>query len=246
MRTFLKYKEDEDFYYFKPSDKLDLSVLKTIDYCSWFSEKSEIKVQIESSEIAEEPSKKQIETLHFILKNQEEILLSIFNFNQRFIYPIYNESIDIEEGEIVNTPSQLSRVYGIKQIEIPKLDNLDSSYFLIRFDFKYDDEHGLYFLFKNSSVIDFFSEGDKRYNAINLYQDGLTNDNGAPLEINVYKIPFQSVLKSRYQFHEKIKFPLQKGAYRVSIQCNGDQYCINIYTPIDLEEYSLKQISTIQ
>jgi hypothetical protein len=166
MITFIKQIEEDEEWYFKPAPTLDFSILKTIDYCSFFNQKTTISVQVQSSETAEEPSQKQIETLHFILNHQEEILHSIFNFNQQSIYPIYNQSIDIDEDEIVNSPEQLARVYGVKRLEIPNLNNLESFYFLIRFDFRYDDEHGLYFVFKDTSVIDFFGEGDKNHDAI--------------------------------------------------------------------------------
>jgi hypothetical protein len=241
MKAFIKYEEEEEYWYFKPSSRLDFSILKSLDYCSFFNKKTEISVQLESSEELKEPSKKQIETLDFILENQEEILISIFNFNQRFIYPIYNESIDIEENEIVNSASELSRVYGIKHLEIPNIKTSGAFYFLIRFDFRYDDEHGLYLLFKDNSVIDFFGEGDKNYDVISVYENGLKKNNETALEIKLYKIHFKSILKHHCQFKEKIEFPLKKGAYRVSIQSNGKQYVINFHSSIDLENFSLEQ-----
>lgn len=166
MIKFIKQTEDEDEWYFKPLSKVDFTLLKTMDYCSFFNKTTTTSVRIDSSETAEEPSTKQIETLHFILNHQEEILNSIFKFNQETIYPLYNTSIDIEEDEIANTPAQLARVYGVQRFEIPNYKNLKSFYFLIRFDFRYDDEHGLYLLFKDTTVLDFFGEGDKNHDAI--------------------------------------------------------------------------------
>lgn len=243
MGEFIKHKgEDEGYQYFSPSPTFHFPILKTINYCSSFNQKFEIEIRIETSEQAKEPSQTQIKTLHFILNNQAEILRSVFNFHERCIYPIYNKSIDIEEDELINNQSQISRVYGIKHIEIPNLEALDSSYFLIYFDFKHDDEHGLYFLFKDTSVIDFFGMGDKNYNTIDVYQNSFQTDNKVPLEISLYKVPFQLILKQTCHFEEEIKFPLEKGAYRISIRCNGEQYAVNFYTSTDLERYSLKQL----
>lgn len=246
MKTFIKAVENDDDWYFKSLSTLDFSRLKTMDYCSFPNKRAAINLRINASEEAKEPSKTQIKTLDFILENQEKILRSIFNFNQQFIYPIYNESIDIEEEEIVHEQAQLSRVYGIRGVEIPNFKALNAFYFLIRFDFRYDDEHGFYLLFKDSSVIDFFGEGDKNYDAIDLYQNGLINKNGAALEIRLYKIPFQLVLKRTCHFKEHIKFSLEKGAYRISIKSNENQYRTNFHTSMDLEKFSLEQILSIK
>ena len=88
----------------------------------------------------------------------------------------------------------------------------------------------------------FFGEGDKNYDAISVYENGLENNNETALEIKLSKIPFQFILKRHCQFKEKIEFPLEKGAYRVSIQSNEKQYVINFHTSIDLDFFSLEQI----
>lgn len=221
--------------------EIDFSELKKLDYALSSKEQATIKTRIESLEEAKMPSQKQIETVHFILENQLEIIKAIFVCNQRYIYPIYEASIDIEEDETVHDLSQLSRVYGINAIEIPKVSKSDSFYYLIQFNFRYDDEHGLYFLFENTTVIDFFGEGDKRNDAIFIYQNGLKNKNEEPLAINIYKVPSLSVLKRTCYFDEEIEFPLEKGAYRIAVKCNEQQYSINFYTGSDLEKFSLKQ-----
>jgi len=246
MGEFVKFEEDEDYWFFKPKYDLEFSKLKAINYCSWFNKKSEIRTLIEAYEEIDQPSEAQIETLAYIVKHQQEILEAIYRFNERFIFPIFKQAIDIEEDEVVNDLSQLSRVYGIKYIEIPILKEANSYYFLIRFDFRYDDEHGLYFLFENSSVIDFFGEGDKNEDAIEIYQNGLKNDNDKPLDISLYSGPSPPIHRCSHYFNETIDYPLKKGAYRARIVCNGTSYCINFYVPDDLQNFSLQQALTMK
>lgn len=245
MSDFIKYEEWEDYWCFRPKVELDFSSLKILDYCSYGERKEEIRTVIESHEEAVCPSNKQIEALNFIAQNQSNILNSIFNFYQRFIYPIYEASIDIEADEIANERSELARVFGIKRIEIPNLRASNSSfYYLIKFNFRYDEEHRLYLLFENTAVIDFFGEGDKNYDAITIYQDGLRNEEA--LLINLYEVPFQSILTTNCYFNESLHFPLKKGAYRVMVKNKENQYSINFYTPVDIEKFSLKQILTLK
>lgn len=241
MDQFIKYEEWEGHWCFKPAKAIDLLLLKQLDFDAWSQKKKEINISIDSSATALEPSIGQQESLPFMLENQAEILQTIFNFHQRFIYPIYKEAIDIEEEEIVNDLSQLSRVYGIERIEIPQQKKSNAVYFLIKFDFCYDDEHGLYFVFEDTSIIAFFGEGDKDLDAISLYQDGLSNKDGTALTFNLYGATGTKIFNGECYFDEVIAHPIKKGAYRMLVNCNERGYCINFYTPHDLEKFSLKE-----
>lgn len=247
MDDFIKYEVWEDYWCFKPVATVDFSVLKVLDYCSFDNDKLRIETLMEASRNLEKPFQAQIEGLDFVLKNQAEILSSIFNFYQRFIYPIYEASIDIEEDEIANDPSELPKVFGLKSITIPHFQESGTAlYYLMKFDFRYDDEHDFYLLFENTSIIDFFGEGDRNYDAISIYQNGLANENGAPLQINLYQVPFESILKTNAYFSEMLKHPLKKGAYRVAVKCNESSFRINFYTSDNLEKFSLEQILTMK
>jgi hypothetical protein len=247
MNKFIKYQVWEDFWCFKPSTQIDVSLLEKLNYFSWFKDKKdEIKIRLESLENAQEPTIAQIRTLKFVVENQSVILKSIYDYYENVILPVYKDAIDIDENDIAHNQSQLSIVFGITGIEIPVLEESDSVYYLIQFDFKYDAEHGLYILFEGSTPIDFFAEGEKSYDAISIYQEGLKNINGKPLKVNLYQLNGTTVFQEHYYFDEPIEFRLAKGTYRTFITCNQAQLCRNFYVPNDLQKFSLKQLLTMK
>jgi hypothetical protein len=245
MIEYIKYEVWENYWCFKPSNELDLSILKRLDYYSYFRE-SEIllEIQIESPDSATEPEIEQIETLKFIIDNQIEISNSIFDYYQKVILPVYKVATDIEEDEIANKPSELNKVFGIKGIEIPTLNNALLKYYLIKFDFKYDNEHGLYILFRDTTPIDFFGEGDKDYSALDFYIEKLENRDNELLIFNLYQLNGETILRESYHYDEQIRFPLKKGTYRAFITFNKSQRCSNFYVPNDLESFTIRQIMT--
>jgi len=162
MIDFVKHVEWEYYWYFQPSKKIQLSSFEKLNSSSWAKNyKREIKTKIEvlenipiDSEI--EPSKEQIETLNYIIGNQDKIISSIYDYHNDFLYPMFSKWTDIEEEDIINSLSELGRVYGIEYVRIPTTEKR-SGYFLIHFDFRYDDEHGLYILFKDGHPIDSYA-----------------------------------------------------------------------------------------
>lgn len=246
MKNFYKYEIWEDNWCFKPTSKLDFSVLSSLDYCSWFKDNRDIiEVIIQAEKDVLKPSNHQIQTLNFILDNQYEIINAIFDCYNKMILPIFQDATDIEENEIANDVSELSLIFGITNIEIPKLEGVNSYYFSIQFDFKYDDEHGLHLLFKNNKIIDF---GEISYETVELYEKGLFNENGDPLDFRLYEISGNRdlILQGKYYFDENIKFQLKEKVCRAFFNCNRREIVRNIYVQHDLEEFSLKQILTME
>lgn len=252
MSEFIKYEESIDYWRFKPSEELDYSIFEKLDYSSWFKkEKEKISTRLNCHDNSTEPSKQQISTLNFVLEKQEEILSSLFDYYQKVIFPVCENSIDIEKNEIAYSVSELNKVFGIIGVEIPQLKEEKDVYYLLQFDFRYDDEHGLYILFKNTSAIDFFAIGEENYDAIQIQKVGLENENGEPLKFNLYHlngqlVNGQLVFKGNSFYDEQIESQLEKGTYRIFITCNQRRYCINFHVSNRLEKFSLKQILTIE
>lgn len=246
MREFRKYEVWEDYWCFEPIVKPSLESFLALNYYCWKPRKNDaINIRIERNENdIDSPSTKQIETFEFVAKNQGRILEGIWNYYDNLILPCYRAAIDIEENEIPRELSELSKIFGIKAIEIAPIEGCESVYFLIEFDFKYDCEHGLYLLFKDSTPIDLFGEGDKDYDSIDLYEKGLYNTDNSPLEVNICDLHGQTVLKGDYDFDETIKFNLSKGAYRIYYTINNTSRIRNFIIDKDMENFTLKYALT--
>lgn len=243
MKDFIKYEVWEDYWCFKPVHQLDLSKFQKLNYTSW-TEHGKIQIRIESNATQISPNPNQIKTLNYIDNNEDKIIKSIFDYYQKVILPVFKEATDIEENEIANNQSELSRVFGIRGIEIPQFNNSDSNYYLIEFDFRYDSEHGLYILFDNLHPIDFFGEGDKNYDAISFFQYGLKNDSGEPIKVNLYDLNGETVFQEYQHYDKLINFDLKKGTYRAFVTWNEMKICRNFYVPNDVKEFTLREIFT--
>lgn len=244
MEKFRKYEVWEDYWCFEPVNEPELELLKTLDYYCWKPrENNKINIRIEScNSNTVSPSPKQIEVYEFVIKNQDKILDGICNYYFNLVLPIYQSATDIEDYEIANKKSDLAIVFGVKAIEIPPLDDVDSFYFLIEFAFRYDCEHGLYLLFKNDIPIDLFDEGNKDYDAIDIYQKGLSNENGSPLNIFISRLNGESMLEGEYHFDEEIQFDLPKGAYRIFYTVNNSKKVRNFIVKESRESFTLKYV----
>jgi hypothetical protein len=66
---------------------------------------------------------------------------------------------------------------------------------------------------------------------LSKFYDGLKNDNGEPLKVNLYKLNGKTVFKENCQYDEIIKFELAKGTYRTFITNNQTELCINFHVP---------------
>ena len=244
MDKYRKYEVWEDYWCFEPVDQPELNLLATLDYCCWKPrENNKVNIRIELYDgNVELPSKKQIDTYEFVIKNQERILAGIWDYYINLVLPVYKAATDIEEDEIANNKSELSKVFGIKSIEVPPIEEYDSMYFLIEFSFRYDCEHGLYLLFKDHIPIDLFSQGDKDYDAISIYQKGLYNINKSPLEISITRLNGDSLLRGKYHFNEEIDYDLPKGAYRIFYTVNSSNRIRNFIVKEDKRYFTLEYV----
>lgn len=244
VATYRKYEAWEGHWCFEPVDQSELNLLTTLDYFCWKPrEGNKVSIRIELSDgTVEVPSKKQIDTYEFVIKNQERILVGVWDYYINLVLPVYKAAIDIDENLIANSKSELSKVFGIKSIEIPPVEEYHSMYFMIEFDFRYDCEHGLCLLFKDDIPIDLFSEGEKDYDAITIYQHGLYNKDDSPLEIHVTRLNGDSLLKGKYYFNEEIKFDLPRGAYRIFYTVNKSKRVRNFIVKEDKRYFTLEYV----
>jgi len=216
LSDFIKYEEWEDYWCFKPTQELSLETFEDLNTNSWKPPKKGIKIILESNTKSKEPTDKQIQSLGFVKSNQTQIIKSIYNFHQKFIFPLYNSSIDIEDDQIISNHEQTKLVYSIKSIQIPLLVTEKAKYFIINFHFNYDDEHDISFLFKNLNVIDFVGLGDDFIDYQELHENRLNGDN-LELMISIYDKPNSSpVFRGKHSINEKIDFEFKKKAYTIS------------------------------
>ncbi len=251
MAKFVKHVEWEYYWYFKPAEKVEFPSFEKLNSSSWAKGyKREIKTKIEVLENVPldsetEPSIEQIKIFNYIFENQDEIISSIYDYHNDFLYPMFSKWMDIEEDEIVNSLSELGRVYGIEYVRIPKVEE-GSGYFLIHFDFRYDDEHGLYILFKDGHPIDSYALGDENFDAIYIYENELKNENGEPLVFSLRDVDESSILEGSSFADKKIDYFLEKGTYRIYVTCNGRKYSMYFCAKNDLEGFTLDQITKMQ
>lgn len=212
MIEFAKYQEWKNYWCFKPLNEVNFQTLEKLNFRCHPIENDKIKIRIETSEDEIKPTKKQIESFISIVKNQDQIISSCFEHYRNVILPVYQVATDIEDDEIAKDKSELNKVMGITAIEVPKLDDLLNIYYLIQFHFSYDCEHGLYILFKNLTAIDSFGIGDKSYEAIHIYEKGLKNDDGTPINFSILHLNNEQILQGDYYYNQTIKLSLKKGA----------------------------------
>ncbi|WP_422091718.1 DUF6985 domain-containing protein [Tenacibaculum ovolyticum] len=243
MKEFKKYEVWEDYWCYKPIDNTNLEILKTLNYYCWNPrENDEIKIRIESFNNTELPRENQIKALEFIIGNESKIINGIWNYYKNLILPVYKSAIDIELEDIANNKSELSKIFGIKAIEIAPLQSYKSIYYLIEFDFKYDCEHGLCLLFKNDTPIDLFSAGDKDYDSIGIYENGLENKDKSPLKIHLSETNGNPLIDGEYFYNQQIEFNLAKGAYRIFYSIDDSRRVRNFIVNKNLKRFTLKHI----
>ncbi|WP_020571782.1 hypothetical protein [Neolewinella persica] len=245
---FIKYEEWEDYWFFKPVNQLKLEILEELNVSSWKPPKNGIKIRIETNLETNEPTGKQLEALEFVKQNQARIIESIYNFHQNIVFPLYNVSIDIEEDQIITKKEQTNLVYSIKSIQIPRFSTEQEIYFILNFNFNYDDEHDMSFLFKNLTVIDFAGLGDDFIDYKELYENRLEGSNES-LTISVYDKPNSApVFRAKYSIHEKIDFKFEEDVYTIGIYREKWPQSFKLFFyPKNLEiKYSLNDIIKLQ
>ena len=217
---FVKYEEWEDYWYFKPLELIKLEKFETLNADSWNPSQNTIKFIIESQKETSEPTDRQLTTVQYVKDNQDQILNSIFEFHQAFIFPLFKAHIDIEEHQILSDISQTNIIYSIESIQIPILHKANSNYFILNFNFAFDDEHNISFLFKNLSIIDFVGSGDDFIDYIELYENKLEKGN-KELSISIYDHPNkEAIFRGKTSFNDKIDYTFENKPYTVGIQRN--------------------------
>lgn len=245
MEEFEKYEIWEGYWCYKPINNPSFNILKTLNYYCWNPTNNDgIEIRIESLNNTELPSKNQKRTLEFIIDNESNILNGVWNYYQNLILPVYQSAIDIEAEDIAKNKLELSKVFGIKVIEIVPLESYNSVYFVIEFDFKYDCEHGLCLLFKDYTPIDLFSEGDKDYDSIGIYENGLKNKDKSPLKVHLSETNGNPLLDGEYFYNQQIEFALSKGAYRIFYTINDSRRVRNFIVNKNLEKFTLEYVLT--
>lgn len=238
---FEKFEVWDGFWCFRPRQEIDLGILEKLSYSSR-STRSKHEIWIQKNEGQETPTQYQIDTLNYLKNNQDKIIESSFSYYQNVILPVYQSATDILEKDIAYNSDELSKVLGTLFIKIPRLENSKYLYYIIEFDFKYDDEHGTSILFQNEKAIDFFEGGEDNYDATKLYEDQVNY--GQVIRINLCHLNGEIVFREHYKYDEKITFNLKSGTYRTFIHIGGREMCRNFYVPKDLKEFTLREILT--
>jgi len=243
MDKFIKYEEVGDYCTYRPTTRIEYSILKQLNYnsCAW--EKKDIETVMETYNNAKKPSEKQVEILNFIVAKEREIFKSIFPFYEMVILPIYRDLIDTEEDEIARNERELNKILGINRIEIPARENSKSLCFSIQFDFSYDEEHGLYFMFNETEIIGFFGIGDLDYRVIDIRENGLRNNDNKPLGVSFATINDKEIFRGEFYFDEEIKVQLKKGFISITLSCNHQSsttLIVNLKN--DVNNFTLEEI----
>ncbi|KXX66689.1 hypothetical protein [Flammeovirga sp. SJP92] len=236
----------EDYWCFVPAEKISFSEFEKLDYQCWCDNKKhdiEVVLEINEKDCPKEPSARQIEIMDFIYQNQKSIINSIWKYYNDLIIPIYDEAVGLEDEWIAKDISEISKIFGIKKIEIPTYD-YNCSYFRIELDFQYDCEHGCYILFKNNTPIDFLEIGTKSDDAIGLYENGLGNSDKSKFSISINELNGKNVFSGDFYDNEEISFELKKGVYRIYYTVNSSNCIRNIIVDSDKEIFTLKHILT--
>ena len=240
---FIKKEIWENYWCFTPKESINFSILGNLDYVVWYKdEKSPLETLIDIVDGSNKPTDKQIETLNFIQENQDAILDSIFLYYKTVLLPVFQEATDIAEDEIASDKTKLSKVLGLTSIEIPNILDTEPNHFLLKFDFNYDAEHGLYILFIENKVIDSFEEGDKDDVAVQLFTNGIKNNDGSPIDIGIYELNGKTVYKGSHKDDEIICENFKKGTYRTFFGFNQTEKCIIFFVKEDVDSFKFNDL----
>lgn len=246
MLTFEKEEIWDDNWCFKPNGNFDLTNLEILNYTTLLhSNRNRIEIHIETDKKSIEPTKNQIDIFNYILQNQTVIKQSIYEYYKNVVLPIYKVAIDIDAKDIVQNEDELKKVFGLNRIEIPEF-NYDKKYYLFNFDFRYEDEHGLYFLFEDDKIIDLFGEGDKNFDSVELYQKGMNDLNGKPINYSICDLKGLILYQGNVHFDEVISQKLNKGTYRAYTICNSTSRTRNFFVTKNLENFTLEKVLTMK
>jgi len=184
---------------------------------AWKPNKQPVDIQIRTSKVSTQPTPRQNESLAFVRSHQDQIIKSIYNFHQKYIFTLYKATVEIDQDLVIKKLSETNQIYAIKSIEIPALTDEKSNYFIVNFHFYYDDEHDISFLFKNLNIIDFVGLGDDFIDYQELYEKSLAIDTSR-LQIAIYEsLTTSPIFRGHSSIHQEIDFSFETKAYRIEI-----------------------------
>jgi len=111
-----------------------------------------------------DPLPEQIQTISWILSNQDLIMETLFESVISIIFPYYKNKWGDEENEEsypkLGNKAELNKALGIDSISIQTFHKEQLAYYTIYFDFCTDEEHGLAIAMHKSRLISFGAIGD--------------------------------------------------------------------------------------
>ncbi len=126
-----------------------------------------VPVVVVNEKSAESPSSEQMNCIHWIVKNQEDIWMALYASIKEKIFPFYHElwqdAHETENGYFypeLNAPLDLKKVLGIEQIEVFTESREGLSYYRLFFRFSADPEHGLILTMHTERLLAFCGMGD--------------------------------------------------------------------------------------
>ncbi|MEM8524433.1 MAG: hypothetical protein AAGG68_07305 [Bacteroidota bacterium] len=137
--------------------------LEKIDFSKYYpSEQAElvkgnVKIQFfDELNNSPDPSTSQMNTVRFIEKNQDLLIDRIYKRVTEVEYPFMKKQINVTDYWFpeIDSINDITKVLGMKSIQILTESKDDFCYFLINCDASYEEEHGVHFLFYKDEILD--------------------------------------------------------------------------------------------
>lgn len=103
-----------------------------------------------------DPYNSQLNTINYILENQQSIITSVYKRIRDVEYPLMKEQIDITDYWFpkIDTEEDLKGILGIISIQVLVESKNNFSYFILNFYSSYENEHGIHLLFHRNEILD--------------------------------------------------------------------------------------------
>lgn len=225
----MKFKEEENEYGDKCfTTELDLNILTKLNFQPWDNEgrptgsSTNFLIQIEQNGFAESPTQSQINTVEYISTNQSELINSMFHYLKDIVYPIFEDSMDIEPEEMIDSANDLNKILGLKEIQILGMDRDNFAYTTYFFDFILDREHGLYFITHKDRVLHFCGQGDLGFDCVSMDQLNLSFNDDRLLKVEVYDEKNNLIATKQSTFKDSVSGDGLEGGIYKFILYNGN------------------------
>ncbi len=178
---------EESFY-----KEVKIPVLSRLNFEPWTFSKTktpgEFAVLFETNDSDEYPSQGQINGLKYLVKKEQKLFDAIYTYVKSTVYPVYAESMDIEEEDELNSIDDLPNILGLQDITITKYSKSDTAYFIFLFDFRLDREHQLFLIAHKNRFIHFCGMGDLGDDCISKDLLNLEQNDQTLLKVEVFDI----------------------------------------------------------